>query len=168
MILSQDNPCVPLQNLRGEDLKSLFQRMLSLWMLGRSWEPQLLFREPPYPADLERQVVLEGPERLFLTFSASSDFGLQLAAILLRRPAEPEEGEDAFRELINLFCGHLQTRIWGTETCSRPFLATPPGARPWPVGMPGADTLAQAGPHWIRIRLWREEGSTLAGESRHG
>ena len=104
-----------------------------------------LFTEPPgeapaVPASwLNCSIQYRGPKCGRLVLRTTPQFALSLAANLLNvDPETPEalgQGQDALKELVNVFCGQLLTTIYGREkTFDLSIPAISEAAAPLPSG----------------------------------
>jgi hypothetical protein len=109
----------------------------------------------PARLSLERSVSLEGDARAFVTIRTVPQLGSLLCQYATGDPCGPEEGEDAFYEFVNIFCGHLVTYLWGSEgKVFQTYLPVPTTPADWPNAAPSVACAFITEDLPIEVRLW--------------
>ncbi len=143
----------------GEDLFQVFKSVAQNWLqlpchsLGRPVEG-------PSVMSLERSVYLAGPIRGLVALRAHS----RLGGVLLEKTEvlnhSLQTSDEAFRELVQLFCGHLLSSFWKIEGVSA-IPSQPSKPQSWPKGKPQAAVALLLDQCPIEIRFWVETGKAL-------
>lgn len=112
----------------------------------------------PVEMAMEWSVRLSGPALCFLNLRTVPEMALLIAQNVQGVDQVPDGGEDAFREFVNIFCGHLLTYLWGQSGKSfDPFLPIPTTPSDWPGAEPSAACVFIVENNPIEIRLWIKE-----------
>ena len=138
----------------GMDLFESFKAVTRAW-LSLSCESLGEPVEGPSIMNLERCAYLAGPIRGLVNLRADSRFG----GILLEKSVgwnrALQTSDEAFRELLQVFCGHLLSSFWKMDGIqaipSQP--CTPPT---WPKGKPQAAVALLLDQCPVEIRFWVE------------
>ena len=106
------------------------------------------------PLPLERMVEWKGLEGAVVVIRTSEDFGDFLAGEILEGEAGIS-GEDAFNELVNIYCGHLLAELRKFHgRFSGPFLPRTSKPADWPGRAPDAACALLVEDTPLEIRLW--------------
>jgi hypothetical protein len=143
---------------KGEDLYQAFEAVSRSWLrlpcqsLGQPVDG-------PSVMSLERCAYLAGPVRSLLVLRAHSSLG----GILLERCQASnrylQSSDEAFRELFQVYCGHLLTSFWKTEA-GQAIPSQPGTPQSWPKVKPHAAAALLVNQSPVEIRFWVESGRT--------
>jgi hypothetical protein len=139
---------IPSERIVGD----LFEKIMQGW-ISEEHELTNATRLEPMTTCCAR---LRGDTFVYLSVSAPVDFSYRLAGAVLGRPARREEASDAFREMVNLFCGHFQTEFWSGARRCRPFLPMDIQGRDWPQREPDRIASRWALGFPVIFKIWCE------------
>ncbi len=107
------------------------------------------------PLPLERLVQWNSPERVTVVIRTASDFGDFFAQVVLEGESNGISGDDAFNELVNIYCGHLITALRNLYgPFPGPFLPESSIPAKWPPREPDAACALLVEDTPLEIRLW--------------
>ncbi len=113
--------------------------------------------EGPTFLNLEKSVHFTGRARGILNVRTTPELGALLAEYTQGEPGTPEAADDAFREFVNIYCGHLMTFLWGQENAAfDPYLPVDSTPAQWPSASPSAACCFLVGDAPVEVRLWVE------------
>ena len=132
----------------------LFRDVLAQWtFLGAD------LRDPSIPSEgsfMEYMVRWEGPQPAVLVMRCSP-----AAARLMAASATGEDqvsdavATDAFKELVNVVCGHLAATYWSRDPGRfAPFIPAPSSPKDWPAFTPTQRCVAAVEDQLIEILVW--------------
>ena len=100
-------------------------------------------------------VAISAPKQALLLVRGEAPFGKLLAESVTGEAQTEAEGADAFKELVNLFCGHLSTDFWSTQTSRfEAFMPRASSAMGLASQNPDACCGAKVENHYVEIRLF--------------
>jgi len=104
---------------------------------------------------VEWSVSIPGRVNGLLTIRGNEEFMAELSKLLLGQDCTPEDGIDAFKELVNQFTGYLISDILKTDyDFFDPFLPVPSSPSYWPARRPESACSLNYKGHVLEIRLW--------------
>ncbi len=146
---SEDRP-IP----SGIDLFKAFDLVLGKWA-KLSCEHIGAPVEGPSIMTLERSVYLSGPVKGLMVVRAHRKVGGLLTERLSSEAVQPLSEEDAFTDLVNLYCGHFLATHWDPKSF-KPFHSTPCNPFSWPKQNPKSACAMLVEKYPMEIRLWVE------------
>jgi hypothetical protein len=156
---SAENPNDSSHSVRlpkGEDLYQVFDAVSRSW-LRLPCQSLGLPVDGPSVMSLERCAYLAGPVQSLLVLRAHSSLG----GILLERCQTSnrylQSSDEAFRELFQVYCGHLLTSFWKMEG-GQTIPSHPCTPQSWPKGKPQSAVALLLNETPIEIRFWVESG----------
>ncbi len=141
----------------GEDLFQSFKSVTRTW-LGLSCQSLGQPVEGPSVMSLERCAYLAGSIRGLVDLRAHS----RLGGVLLEKSAgwkkSLQTSDEAFRELLQVFCGHILSSFWKIEGVQG-IPSHPSTPQSWPKGKPQASVALLLDQCPVEIRFWVETGT---------
>ena len=111
--------------------------------------------EGPAPLVIERSVRLSGRALAFLNIRTTPELSKMLAQCAQGEENHGDNGEDAFHEFVNIYCGHLMTYLWGKAGAKfDSFLPVPTTPMDWPNVQPSASCAFLVENIPVEVRLW--------------
>jgi hypothetical protein len=111
--------------------------------------------EGPAPLPMERSVRLSGPALCFLNIRTVPELSPLLSSYAQGEEQNPEAGEDAFHEFVNIYCGHLMTYLWGRDgKAFDSYIPVPTTPTEWPKTQPSAACAFIVENTPVEVRLW--------------
>ena len=112
----------------------------------------------PARMPLEWSVRLSGAALCFLNIRTFPEVSALLSHHAQGEGTGPEDQEDAFREFVNIFCGHMVTYLWGKEGAAfDPYIPVPTTPEDWPNANPSASCAFLVENVPVEVRLWIKE-----------
>lgn|GEM_PF-2948974 len=133
-------------------LKEVFTQVMGDWAKLIPYETELPYKTPPGGA-IERKILLSGRENYHLVMRVPRDFGLILGR-LFNPGAKVVNPEDAFGEVVSMYCGHLKDALWGTDAVYAPFLPLMSEPKDWPSPIADISCFLRIGAFPVEILLW--------------
>lgn len=113
--------------------------------------------EGPAFLEMEKSVYFSGRAKGILNIRTTPELASILAEYASGEPGGAEDAKDAFREFVNIFCGHLMTFLWGQESAGfDPYLPQDSTQKDWPAAPPSAACCFLVGNSPVEVRLWVE------------
>jgi hypothetical protein len=111
--------------------------------------------EGPARMDLERSVRLSGRALAYVNLRTNRELSGLLAQFAKGEVDPASDGEDAFHEFVNIYCGHLMTYLWGRGGAQfESFLPVPTTPTDWPKHPPTASCVFLVEDVPVEVRLW--------------
>ncbi len=133
-------------------LKEVFSQVMEDWAKLIPREAEQL-QKTPSGAAIERKVILSGQGVFHLVVRVPGVFGLIMGR-LFDPGNEAVNPEDAFSEVVSMYCGHLKDALWGAEAPYTPYLPAASTSSDWPSPKPDISCFLRIGAYPVEIMLW--------------
>lgn len=137
----------------AQDLQTVFAKVVGDWA---KLEPQTLstLLRTPAGAAIEKKVNFSGPAEFQLVIRTTKEFGLIIGRLFASGVDTSVDPEDAFAELVNMYCGRLKKAVWGNDVPYKALLPENSVYGEWPEGEPTTACFLRIGAFPVEIRLW--------------
>lgn len=118
------------------------------------------FRQDAERPCLEYLAKVQGKHSLTLVVCCELSTGMLLAESATGEKADPAQAKDAFKELVNLLCGHFQTELLGRQPGHfQPFMPKACIKAEWPAPRPSASCAVDVEGNHMEVHVWLDEAA---------
>lgn len=150
------DPTLNLQPTLDQKLYWLTQEVLGNWAFLPA-DPSDFSRSATKPG-LEYLASIQGRHGLTVVVCGDLSTGQLLAESATGEKAAPGQAMDAFKELVNLLCGHLQTELLGGQAGHfQPFIPRACLKAEWPAPRPSASCAVDIEGNHMEVHVWLEQ-----------
>jgi hypothetical protein len=134
-------------------LREVFGQVVGAWANLTPQDSNQQFRVPA-GAVIERKVILSGPTKFHLVVRIPREFGLIMGRLFSQGADAASDPEDAFAEVVNMYCGHLKKAIWGTQSSYTTHLPEKSDIQNWPKHDADVNCTFRVGAFPVEILVW--------------